>query len=101
MNLLTEMVNGFKYQTNHVGSNSWFENISFHSDPLFIYTKNGDALKVQRLLVNGADPNIRHPLGWSPIHIAAIQANPEIVKLLLKVSARIISLIIFLIKNIY
>jgi len=57
------------------------------NDPLFVYTKNGEVFKVHRLLINGADPNIKHPLGWSAIHIAAIQERPEIVKLLIEYGA--------------
>jgi len=61
--------------------------VADRNDPLFIATKNGDTVKVQRLLINGADPNIKHPLGWSPLHIAAIQGQVHIVKLLLKYGA--------------
>ena len=76
------------------------ECVTIVTDPLFVYTKNGEVFKVHRLLINGADPNIKHPLGWSAIHIAAIQERPEIVKLLIEVSITIISHTIFNISNV-
>lgn len=86
-NLLTEIVSCLKSQTNDYLAK--LKPLILPTDPLFVFTKNGDVMKVQRLLINGAEPNIKHPLGWSPMHIAAIQAKPEIVKLLLKVSTTI------------
>ena len=42
---------------------------------------------VERLLKNGADPNQRHPLGWTLLQVAAIQGHVQIVKALLKYGA--------------
>lgn len=53
--------------------------------PLFKAARRGNAIAVERLLKNGADPNQRHPLGWTPLHVAAVQGNVEVVKALIRV----------------
>lgn len=45
----------------------------------------GNAVTVERLCKNGADPNQRHPLGWTPLHVAAVQGHEHVVKILLQV----------------
>ena len=70
--------------------------------------RKGNAVAIERLCKNGADPNqrlfkcfitfqivdrveltkisiTRHPLGWTPLHVAAVQGNVDAVKVLLKV----------------
>jgi ankyrin repeat protein len=34
---------------------------------------------------NGADPNQKHQLGWTALHVAAVNGNVDVVKVLLKV----------------
>lgn len=38
-------------------------------------------------LKNGADPNARHPLGWSGLHAAAVNANGQVAKMLIDAGA--------------
>ena len=54
---------------------------------LFKAARFGDLVGVERLLKNGADPNQRHPLGWTLLQVAAIQGHVQIVKALLKYGA--------------
>lgn len=54
---------------------------------MFKAAKLGDSVVVERLCKNGADPNQRHPLGWTPLHVAAVQGNVDVIKVLLKVLA--------------
>lgn len=56
-----------------------------YSLPLFNAARMGDSVAVERLCKNGADPNQRHPLGWTPLHVAAVQGYVDVVKVLLKV----------------
>ncbi|XP_057377244.1 mitochondrial disaggregase-like isoform X4 [Daphnia carinata] len=58
-----------------------------YEHPLFKAARKGNAVTVERLCRNGADPNQRHPLGWTPLHIAAVQGNVDVVKTLLKCGA--------------
>lgn len=53
--------------------------------PLFRASLLGNAVTVERLCKNGADPNQRHPLGWTPLHVAAVQGHSNVVKILLQV----------------
>jgi len=46
--------------------------------------ENGDLIKVQTLLENGANPNARDGYGWTPLHSAALNGHVEIVKILLE-----------------
>ena len=46
--------------------------------------KSGSLARVEAALKSGADPNSRHPLGWSALHVAAVNGQREIVELLLK-----------------
>ena len=47
--------------------------------------KQGDISKVSRLLNSGQeDPDQRHCLGWTSLHVAAINRQPELVKILVK-----------------
>ena len=45
--------------------------------------------EVGRLVEGGADPGARHPLGWSPLHLAAVWGRQEILSLLLKAGAAV------------
>lgn len=36
---------------------------------------------------DGFDVNVRHPLGWTALHVAAVSGNVEAVKALLKAGA--------------
>ena len=42
--------------------------------------KDGNKFEVIRHLKSGLDPNSRHPLGWCPLHVAAINNRPEIIR---------------------
>lgn len=44
----------------------------------------GDAVTVERLLKNGADPNQRHQLGWTLLQLAAIREHVDVLKVLLR-----------------
>ena len=54
---------------------------------LFWAAKVGDAEGIKRLREEGWDMNMRHILGWTALHVAAINGNYEAVKTLLN-SAR-------------
>ncbi|KGL72692.1 Caseinolytic peptidase B protein, partial [Tinamus guttatus] len=43
--------------------------------------------EVERLLLEGADVNARHALGWTPLMVAAINGNASVVKILLAAGA--------------
>lgn len=53
--------------------------------PLFRAARQGNAIAVERLLKNGADPNQKHQLGWTALHVAAVNGNVDVVKVLLMV----------------
>ena len=42
--------------------------------------KDGNKFEVIRHLKSGLDPNARHPLGWCPLHVAAINNRPQIIR---------------------
>jgi ATP-dependent Clp protease ATP-binding subunit ClpB len=44
---------------------------------------------VARVIEDGANVNCRHPLGWTPLHVAVINGYTEVVKLLLNAGADI------------
>ncbi|KAL8579944.1 hypothetical protein ACOMHN_060245 [Nucella lapillus] len=43
--------------------------------------------EVAKLIEQGVDVNCRHELGWTPLHVAAMNAHPHVVKLLLEAGA--------------
>jgi ATP-dependent Clp protease ATP-binding subunit ClpB len=49
--------------------------------------KAGNYSRVAAAIKSGADPNSRHHLGWSALHVAAVNGHREIVELLLKSGA--------------
>ena len=49
--------------------------------------QRGISAEVQMHLRNGADPNARHPLGWSGLHAAAVNGNGQVAKLLIDAGA--------------
>jgi ATP-dependent Clp protease ATP-binding subunit ClpB len=53
----------------------------------FTAIKHGSRSEVIRHLKGGADPNARHPLGWTPLHVAAVNRQPEVIKILLEKGA--------------
>ena len=46
--------------------------------------KHGNTFEVLHYLKNGGDPNIRHELGWTALHVAAVNRQPRIVQMLLE-----------------
>ena len=52
-------------------------------DELLKAAENGNLIKVQTALENGANPNAKNNDGWTPLHIAAYKGHVEIVKILL------------------
>ena len=51
------------------------------------FCQRGQSAEVQMYLKNGADPNARHPLGWSGLHAAAVNGNGQVAKLLIDAGA--------------
>jgi len=51
---------------------------------LLVAARNGDLIKVQTALENGANPNAKDNIGRTPLHEAAQEGHVEIVKLLLE-----------------
>ncbi|GFG28773.1 hypothetical protein Cfor_10764, partial [Coptotermes formosanus] len=54
---------------------------------LFRAAKYGNVEEIERLIAEGFDVNVRHPLGWTALHVAAVNRNVEAVKALLKAGA--------------
>jgi len=54
---------------------------------LFKAVKEGDTAKLERLLKEGADVNVKDDYGRTPLHVAAEKGEVEIVKLLLEKGA--------------
>ncbi|XP_017754725.1 PREDICTED: caseinolytic peptidase B protein homolog [Eufriesea mexicana] len=56
-----------------------------HREKQFFWAaKYGNIPQLRSIIKGGIDVNIRHSLGWTALHLAAINAKPEVVKLLLK-----------------
>eukprot|EP00794_Sanderia_malayensis_P007190 gene7190-7996_t len=47
----------------------------------------GSLYELNRLISEGYNVNERHPLGWTPLHVAAINGNPRAVQILLEAGA--------------
>ncbi|CAL7936424.1 unnamed protein product [Xylocopa violacea] len=63
---------------------------NLHSEKQFFRAaKYGNLPELINILKDGVDVNMRHPLGWTALHVAAINAKPEVIKLLLKHGANI------------
>ena len=55
---------------------------------LFQESKRGNHFEVKRLLSNKQiDPNVRHPLGWTALHVAAVNGRYGVVEALLDAGA--------------
>ncbi|XP_066992137.1 mitochondrial disaggregase-like [Anabrus simplex] len=50
-------------------------------------SKQGNVSEIKRLCSKGVDVNCRHALGWTPLHVAAMNGFVEAVKALLKAGA--------------
>lgn len=48
---------------------------------------SGDTAQLTRLLARGADPNARHPGGWTALHAASIGGSTAVCELLLQAGA--------------
>ncbi|XP_012138184.2 mitochondrial disaggregase [Megachile rotundata] len=58
---------------------------NFHKEKEFFQAaKYGDIKKLKAILKSGIDVNVRHPLGWTALHVAAINFQPKVVKLLIE-----------------
>jgi hypothetical protein len=51
---------------------------------LLIAARSGRLAHAQRLLADGADPNVHTAKGWTPIHSAAYNRHVAIVKLVVQ-----------------
>jgi len=56
---------------------------------LYDAAKKGDIDKVMRALEHGADPNVKGPDGYTPLHIAAHENYSELAKVLIKFGAKV------------
>ncbi|XP_068275067.1 mitochondrial disaggregase isoform X2 [Nyctibius grandis] len=56
-------------------------------DALLDAARVNNVSEVNRLLLEGADVNARHKLGWTPLMVAAISRNSSVVKILLAAHA--------------
>jgi cytohesin len=56
---------------------------------LYNAAKRDDIDNVVRALKHGADPNVRGPDGYTPLHIAAHENYPELAKVLIKYGAKV------------
>ncbi|XP_010212847.1 PREDICTED: caseinolytic peptidase B protein homolog, partial [Tinamus guttatus] len=56
-------------------------------DALLEAARINNVSEVERLLLEGADVNARHALGWTPLMVAAINGNASVVKILLAAGA--------------
>ena len=58
-------------------------------DQLFSAILNKNVALTKSLLSQGADVNIRHKMGWTPLHTAVASGSVELVRILLKAGADI------------
>nr|CAD7405391.1 unnamed protein product [Timema poppensis] len=56
---------------------------------LFRAAKFGNVQEIQRLHSEGFDVNQRHPLGWTALHVAAINGKVEVLKTLIEAGANV------------
>lgn len=56
-------------------------------DKLLAAVKNGDNYSIRSVINSGVDVNKRHLLGWTALHVAAINGNVQAVKQLLEAGA--------------
>jgi len=56
---------------------------------LYDAAKKGDIDNVVRALEHGADPNVKGPDGYTPLHIAAHENYSELAKVLIKFGAKV------------
>jgi len=54
---------------------------------VFKAAQDGKVTVINAFLKDGYDPNIKHELGWSPLHVAAVNSQREVVDVLLKFGA--------------
>ena len=62
-------------------------NEEYFTKKLLKAVKRGNFYEVQRLFNEGADPDVRHFLGWTALHVATVNRQSEIVKFLLEKGA--------------
>ncbi|GIY01799.1 caseinolytic peptidase B protein homolog [Caerostris darwini] len=56
-------------------------------DQLLRAAKLGNETEIKKLVKRGADVNHRHPYGWTPLQVAAMNGNLKVVEELLKLGA--------------
>ncbi|XP_026302171.1 caseinolytic peptidase B protein homolog [Apis mellifera] len=60
---------------------------NYRDKQFFRAVKYGNIPELKSIIKEGIDINTRHLLGWTALHLAAINSQPEVVKLLLKYGA--------------
>lgn len=59
------------------------------TESIFAAARDNDSQKILRLIESGVDPNQRHPLGWTALHVAAFHGCTEATVALLDRGAQI------------
>ena len=67
----------------HIKSKQQTFILYFIDDRLLTASRLGVHKEIARLIDLGANVNCRHELGWTPLHVAAMNSHPAVVKLLL------------------
>jgi len=54
---------------------------------LCLATRSGDLNALKEMMLEDSNPNVRHPYGWTPLHVAAANNNMKVLMYLLSLNA--------------
>ncbi|XP_020293306.1 caseinolytic peptidase B protein homolog isoform X2 [Pseudomyrmex gracilis] len=60
---------------------------NFKEKRFFRAAQYGNISELRKAIADGIDVNVRHPLGWTALHTAAINQKPDVIKILLESGA--------------